>query len=94
MAMDKYRESINIMTKYSKDEKREYLPSFHLYAFVSYDNASIYIIRKCINEKFDKNKNSKSKENLRNVVLEEKVHAIFIYIWMFIFSISTTLMFI
>ncbi|SCM07249.1 conserved Plasmodium protein, unknown function [Plasmodium chabaudi adami] len=92
MAMDKYRISTNIMTKYSKDEKREYLPSFHLYAFVSYDNASIYIIRKYINEKFDKSKSSKSKENLRNVVLEERVRAIFIYIWMVIFSLSTALM--
>ncbi|SBS83804.1 conserved Plasmodium membrane protein, unknown function [Plasmodium ovale curtisi] len=80
MPMDKYRISTNLLTKYPKDEKRDYLPSFHFYSFVSYENVSISTIKKYINVKEDKYQNSRGKDNLRNVILTEKIHLFYIYI--------------
>ncbi|SBT33181.1 conserved Plasmodium membrane protein, unknown function [Plasmodium ovale wallikeri] len=91
MPMDKYRISTNLLTKYPKDEKRDYLPSFHLYSFVSCENVSISTIKKYINVKEDKNRNSRGKDNLRNVILTEKIHLFYIYIWLFLFSMSGVL---
>ncbi|SCP03826.1 conserved Plasmodium protein, unknown function [Plasmodium ovale] len=91
MPMDKYRISTNLLTKYPKDEKRDYLPSFHLYSFVSYENVSISTIKKYINVKEDKYQNSRGKDNLRNVILTEKIHLFYIYIWLFMFSMSGAL---
>ncbi|SBT86624.1 conserved Plasmodium protein, unknown function [Plasmodium malariae] len=89
MPMDKYKISVNLLTKYCKDEKREYLPSFHLYSFVSYDNVSISTIKRYIEDKTSKNKNSKNKGKLRNVILTERIHRFYIYTWTILFFISS-----
>ncbi|KAI4841488.1 uncharacterized protein MKS88_000025 [Plasmodium brasilianum] len=89
MPMDKYKISVNLLTKYCKDEKREYLPSFHLYSFVSYDNVSISTIKRYIEDKTSKNKNSKNKAKLRNVILTERIHRFYIYTWTILFFISS-----
>ncbi|CRG99056.1 conserved Plasmodium membrane protein, unknown function [Plasmodium relictum] len=91
MPINKNKISINLLTKYPKEEKREYLPSFHLYSFISYDNVSISIIKKYIEDNVVYNKRLKNKKNLRNIILTERIHLFYIYIWITLFSISSIL---
>ncbi|CRG97208.1 conserved Plasmodium membrane protein, unknown function [Plasmodium gallinaceum] len=91
MPINKNKISFNLLTKYPKDEKREYLPSFHLYSFVSYDNVSISIIKKYIEDNVVYSKSLKNKKNLRNIILTEKIHILYIYMWIILFSISSVL---
>ncbi|EWC76358.1 hypothetical protein C923_02972 [Plasmodium falciparum UGT5.1] len=74
LPMDKNKINMNLLTKYSKDEKRVYMPSFHLYSFVSFDNVSISMIRKYIHDNIDNNRSAKNKENLRNGVKIDKCY--------------------
>ncbi|SOS78848.1 conserved Plasmodium membrane protein, unknown function [Plasmodium sp. gorilla clade G1] len=91
LPMDKNKINMNLLTKYSKDEKRVYMPSFHLYSFVSFDNVSISMIRKYIHDNIDNNRSAKNKENLRNVILTDRIHKFYVYTWMLLFCISTIL---
>ncbi|KYN93497.1 putative membrane protein, partial [Plasmodium gaboni] len=91
LPMDKNKINMNLLTKYSRDEKRVYMPSFHLYSFVSFDNVSISMIRKYIHDNIDNNRSAKNKENLRNVILTDRIHKFYVYTWMFLFCISTIL---
>lgn len=85
--MDKDQISMNLLTRHAKDDKRDYLPSFHLYSFVAEENVSICTIRKYMEDSTDKNKISKHKGNLRNVILTEKIHTFYLYTWVILFFV-------
>ncbi|SBO23817.1 conserved Plasmodium membrane protein, unknown function [Plasmodium knowlesi strain H] len=87
MPMDKDQISMNLLTRHAKDDKRDYLPSFHLYSFVAEENVSICTIRKYMEDSTDKNKISKHKGNLRNVILTEKIHTFYLYTWVILFFV-------
>ncbi|GAB65406.1 hypothetical protein PCYB_061380 [Plasmodium cynomolgi strain B] len=87
MPMDKDQISMNLLTRHAKDDKRDYLPSFHLYSFVAKENVSICTIKKYMLDSTDKNRISKHKGNLRNVILTEKIHTCYLFTWVVLFLV-------
>ncbi|KJP86484.1 hypothetical protein AK88_03860 [Plasmodium fragile] len=88
MPMDKDQISMNLLTRHAKDDKRDYLPSFHLYSFVAQQDVSICTIKKYMQDSTDQNKISRHKGNLRNVILTEKIHTFYLYTWAVLFLVS------
>ncbi|KMZ87733.1 hypothetical protein PVBG_03834 [Plasmodium vivax Brazil I] len=85
MPMDKDHISMNLLTRHGREDKRDYLPSFHLYSFVAQEDVSISTIKRYMQNSTDESKISKHKGNLRNVILTEKIHTFYLCTWVVLF---------
>lgn len=82
--------SLNLITKYSDEDKIEYLPSFHLYSFVSHENITISIIEKYIDEQLMKKK-KKMNTFPTKIMWTHRIYKAYFFVWITLFVLSWTI---